>query len=85
MSSAITVPLTGWLAQRFGQVRVFLYSTLLFTLASLLCALAPNLQLLIAFRVMQGLVAGPMIPMSQALLLAAIRRRAPALPWRSGS
>ena len=70
VSTAITVPLTGWLAQRFGQVRVFLYATVLFTLASLLCALAPNLQMLIAFRVMQGLVAGPMIPMSQALLLS---------------
>jgi len=70
VSTAITVPLTGWLAQRFGQVRVFLTATLLFTVASLLCALAPNLQMLIAFRVMQGAVAGPMIPMSQALLLS---------------
>jgi DHA2 family multidrug resistance protein len=70
VSTAITVPLTGWLAQRFGQVKVFKYATLLFTLASLLCALSPNLQLLIAARVMQGLVAGPMIPMSQALLLS---------------
>lgn len=70
VSTAITVPLTGWLAQRFGQVRVFLWSTLLFTLASALCGLSPNLQLLIGFRVMQGLVAGPMIPMSQALLLS---------------
>ena len=70
VSSAITVPLTGWLAQRFGQVRVFLTATLLFTLASLLCGVAPNLQSLIAFRVMQGAVAGPMIPMSQALRLS---------------
>ncbi len=70
VSSAITVPLTGWLAQRFGQVRVFLLAILLFTVASLLCATAPNLQTLIAFRVMQGAVAGPMIPLSQALLLS---------------
>ena len=70
VASAISVPLTGWLAQRFGQVRIFLTATLLFTLASLLCGLAPNLQLLIAFRVMQGAVAGPMIPLSQALLLS---------------
>lgn len=70
VSSAISVPLTGWLAQRFGQVRVFLTATLLFTLASMLCALSPNLQALIAFRVLQGAVAGPMIPMSQALLLS---------------
>lgn len=70
VSSAICVPLTGWLAQRFGQVRVFLTSTLLFTIASFLCGIAPNLQMLIAFRVLQGAVAGPMIPMSQALLLS---------------
>ncbi len=70
VSSAICVPLTGWLAQRFGQVRVFLWSTVMFTIASLLCGLAPNLQTLIAFRVLQGGVAGPMIPMSQALLLS---------------
>lgn len=70
VSSAICVPLTGWLAQRFGQVRVFITSTILFTLASMLCGLSPNLQTLIAFRVFQGAVAGPMIPMSQALLLS---------------
>jgi len=70
VASAISVPLTGWLAQRFGQVRIFLTATLLFTLASLLCGLAPNLETLIAFRVMQGGVAGPMIPLSQALLLS---------------
>lgn len=70
VSNAIAVPLTGWLTQRFGQVRLFLASTLLFVLASLLCGLATSFQLLIAFRVMQGFVAGPMIPLSQTLLLA---------------
>jgi len=70
VSSAISVPLTGWLAQRFGQVRIFLTATILFTMASLLCGFAPNLQTLIGFRVMQGAVAGPMIPLSQALLLS---------------
>jgi len=70
VSSAICVPLTGWLAQRFGQVKVFVWATTMFTIASLLCGLAPNLQTLIAFRVLQGAVAGPMIPMSQALLLS---------------
>ncbi len=79
VSSAISVPLTGWLAQRFGQVRIFLAATLAFTLASFLCGLAPNLQVLIAFRIMQGAVAGPMIPMSQALLLSSYP------PERAGS
>jgi DHA2 family multidrug resistance protein len=70
VANAISVPLSGWLAQRFGQVRVFLTATLLFTIASLLCGLSPNLQALIAFRVLQGAVAGPMIPLSQSLLLS---------------
>jgi len=70
VANAITVPLTGWLTQRFGQVRLFLISTLLFVIASWLCGFAPSLEALIAFRVLQGAVAGPMIPLSQALMLA---------------
>lgn len=70
VANAISVPLTGWLTQRFGQVRLFVMSVLLFVLASWLCGLAPNIESLIAFRVLQGLVAGPMIPLSQTLLLA---------------
>jgi DHA2 family multidrug resistance protein len=70
VANAITVPLTGWLTQRFGQVRLFLTSTLLFVLASWLCGFAPSLEALIAFRVLQGAVAGPMIPLSQTLMLA---------------
>ncbi len=70
VANAISVPLTGWLTQRFGQVRLFVASVLLFVLASWLCGLAPTIETLIAFRVLQGLVAGPMIPLSQTLLLA---------------
>ncbi|HJV61744.1 MAG TPA: DHA2 family efflux MFS transporter permease subunit [Albitalea sp.] len=70
VANAISVPLTGWLTQRFGQVRLFTASVLLFVLASWLCGLAPNIGMLIAFRVLQGLVAGPMIPLSQTLLLS---------------
>ncbi|MDQ2151633.1 DHA2 family efflux MFS transporter permease subunit [Alcaligenaceae bacterium C4P045] len=70
VANAITVPLTGWLTQRFGQVRLFLTSTLLFVVASWLCGFAPSLEMLIGFRVLQGAVAGPMIPLSQTLMLA---------------
>ncbi|MDR1994487.1 DHA2 family efflux MFS transporter permease subunit [Azonexus sp.] len=70
VANAIGVPLTGWLTQRVGQVRLFLTSVLLFVLASWLCGLAPNMTTLIAFRALQGLVAGPMIPLSQTLLLS---------------
>ncbi|MET0351976.1 MAG: DHA2 family efflux MFS transporter permease subunit, partial [Rhizobacter sp.] len=70
VANAISVPLTGWLTQRFGPVRLFTASILLFVLSSWLCGLAPSIGLLIAFRVLQGLVAGPMIPLSQTLLLS---------------
>jgi DHA2 family multidrug resistance protein len=70
VANAISVPLTGWLTQRFGQVRLFITSILLFVLASCLCGLAPSIELLIAARILQGAVAGPMIPLSQALLLS---------------
>lgn len=74
VSNAIAVPLTGWLTMRFGQVRLFCLSTVLFVLASWLCGMAPNIESLIGFRVLQGLVAGPLIPLSQALLLSSYPR-----------
>ena len=70
VANAISVPLTGWLTQRFGQVRLFIASIMLFVLASILCGLAPSMEVLIAARVLQGAVAGPMIPLSQSLLLS---------------
>ena len=69
VANAIAVPLTGWLSQRFGQVRLFVASVLLFVLASWLCGQATSLEWLIGFRVLQGLVAGPMMPLSQTLLM----------------
>jgi DHA2 family multidrug resistance protein len=74
VANAISLPLTGWLTRRFGQVRLFTLSIALFVLASMLCALAPSIELLILFRVLQGAVAGPMIPLSQSLLLASYPR-----------
>jgi MFS transporter, DHA2 family, multidrug resistance protein len=70
VANAIAVPLTGWLSQRFGQVRLFTARIILFVITSWLCGLAPNMTTLIFFRVLQGLVAGPMIPLSQSLLLS---------------
>ena len=70
VANAIAVPLTGWLSQRFGQVRLFIASVVLFVITSWLCGLAPNMTTLIIFRILQGLVAGPLIPLSQALLLS---------------
>ena len=69
VANAISIPITGWLAKRFGEVRLFLIATLLFVLASWLCGIANSLEMLIVFRVLQGAVAGPIIPLSQSLLL----------------
>lgn len=74
VANAIAVPLTGWLSQRIGQVRLFVASVILFVIASWLCGLAPSMPLLIAARALQGFVAGPMIPLSQSLLLASYPR-----------
>ncbi len=74
VANAIAVPLTGWLTQRIGAVRLFMASVLLFVLSSWLCGMAPNMTTLIAFRALQGFVAGPMIPLSQTLLLSSYPR-----------
>jgi DHA2 family multidrug resistance protein len=70
VSQAIMLPITGWLARRFGEVRLFVLSTFAFTLVSVLCGLSTSLPMLIFFRVMQGIASGPMIPLSQSILLA---------------
>lgn len=70
VANAIALPLTGWLSQRFGQVRLFVTSVLLFVLSSWLCGIAPNMPFLIGARALQGFVAGPMMPLAQTLLLS---------------
>jgi DHA2 family multidrug resistance protein len=75
IANAISVLLSGWLAQRFGQVRVFAGAVLMFTGASLLCGLAPSFEFLLAFRILQGSVSGLMVPLSQTLLLSSYPRK----------
>jgi DHA2 family multidrug resistance protein len=70
VANGIGVPLTGWLMRRYGVVRTFVASVLAFTVASFLCGIAWSLESLIFFRALQGLVSGPMIPGSQALMLS---------------
>jgi MFS transporter, DHA2 family, multidrug resistance protein len=68
VAEAIMVPLSGWLAQRFGAVRLFVSAMIGFGICSALCGFAPSLGLLVLFRVMQGLCGGPIMPLSQSLL-----------------
>lgn len=70
VANAIAIPLTGWLARRFGEVRLYFWSTFLFVLASFLCGVSSSLGMLIVCRILQGAAAGPLIPLSQSLLLA---------------
>ena len=70
VSNAIALPLTGWLTRHFGERKLFMWSTLAFVIASFLCGIAESMGLLVAARALQGFVAGPMYPVTQALLLS---------------
>jgi DHA2 family multidrug resistance protein len=70
VSTAIATPLTGFLTRRFGEKRVFVWSTLLFSIASFLCGISQSMAMLIFFRAVQGLVAGPMYPVTQSLMIS---------------
>jgi DHA2 family multidrug resistance protein len=69
VAEAITVPLTGWLSGRFGAVRLFCISVVLFGVFSLLCGLSTSLAMLLGMRVLQGMAGGPLLALSQTLLL----------------
>ena len=69
VAEAICVPLTGWLVGRFGAVRVFSISLLGFTIFSILCGLSNSLAMLVICRIGQGIFGGPIMPLSQMLLM----------------
>jgi DHA2 family multidrug resistance protein len=68
VSNAIVLPISGWLADAVGRKRLFMLCIVLFTLSSLLCGLAPSLEALILFRVLQGAAGGGLQPLAQAIL-----------------
>ena len=69
LAAAIMQPLTGWIGRRFGEVRTFVTSILLFMCFSAVCGLATSLPMLVGARLIQGLVSGPMMSVAQAILL----------------
>jgi DHA2 family multidrug resistance protein len=73
VANAIILPMTGWLAGRFGRKNLLLLSTTGFTLASFLCGIAPNLAALVIFRILQGATGGALQPLSQAVLLESFK------------
>ncbi len=68
LALATVIPITGWAADRFGTKRLFIGSVLVFTVGSLLCAIAPNMLALILFRVVQGIGGGMLVPLSFVIL-----------------
>lgn len=70
VGNAVILPLSGWLTERIGAVRLLLLSLLLFITCSWLCGSAPDYRILVVARFLQGFVAGPLIPLSQTLLIA---------------
>ncbi|HTX22987.1 MAG TPA: DHA2 family efflux MFS transporter permease subunit [Candidatus Aquilonibacter sp.] len=69
VANAIILPMTGWLANRFGRKRVFISCIVIFTIASVLCGMALNLPMLILSRILQGAGGGAMVPMAQSIML----------------
>ncbi len=76
LAIAAVLPITGWAANRFGARRIYITSLVLFTLGSLACGLAWNVESLIAFRVLQGVGGGLVLPVGQIILVKAAGPRA---------
>ncbi len=74
LTAAVLIPASGWLADRFGTRRVFILAIFLFTLGSLFCALAPNLKILVAARVLQGAGGALMVPVGRLAVLKSFPR-----------
>jgi DHA2 family multidrug resistance protein len=68
VASAIAIPITGWLADRVGRKKLFVWSVIAFTIASLLCAMAQNLTEMVIFRAVQGVAGAFIVPLAQATL-----------------
>ena len=68
VSNAIILPMSGWFSQLIGRKRFYMSCVALFTISSFLCGLAPNLTMLIVFRVLQGVGGGGLQPSEQAIL-----------------
>src|SRR5262245_38125687 len=75
LATAVMTPMTGWLATRFGRRETMTWSVLLFTFTTFMCGAANSLETLILWRVLQGALGAPLIPLSQTILLDAFPKR----------
>jgi DHA2 family multidrug resistance protein len=69
VAAAIMTPVTGWLSDRFGRRELFLTAIAGFTIASMLCGLAWNLEVMVLFRMLQGIFGAAIVPLAQTFLL----------------
>jgi len=74
LSAGVFLPVSGWIADRFGGRRVFCWAIVTFTLASLLCALSPTVDILIAARALQGMAGAMMVPTARLILVRSVKR-----------
>ena len=74
LTVALVIPASGWLADKFGIKRVFLFAIALFTLGSLACGLSPTLSVIVGFRVVQGIGGALMVPVGRLVVLRAYPR-----------
>src|SRR6478736_465562 len=75
LATAVMTPMTGWLAARFGRRETMTWSVLLFTATTFMCGASNSLETLILWRVLQGALGAPVIPLSQTILLDAFPKR----------
>jgi DHA2 family multidrug resistance protein len=68
VASAMAIPITGWLAEQVGRKRLFIWSVIVFVIASMLCAVAQNLGTMVAFRVVQGIAGAFLVPLAQSVM-----------------
>jgi DHA2 family multidrug resistance protein len=68
--NAIALPLTGFITRRFGEVKPFIWATVLFCVFSMACGMSTSLGMLVVFRALQGAMAGPMYPITQSLMVS---------------
>jgi DHA2 family multidrug resistance protein len=79
LATAVVTPMTGWLVARFGSKRVMVWGVLSFSLATLMCGFSQSLEMLVVWRIVQGGVGAPVVPLSQTILLDTFPRHQHAM------
>src|SRR4051794_14210879 len=79
LATAVVTPMTGWLVARFGAKNVMVWGILGFSLATMACGLSQSLEMLVLWRIVQGGIGAPVVPLSQTILLDSFPRHQHAM------